>query len=142
MASFNNVQFAGNCTRDPELKEVGSTKLCKFGLAVTETYKGEKKTMFFDVEVWGAQADAVSKYVTKGSPVLVAGKLKMNEWMDNAGAKRVTPVVVANQVVFLSSKRSDSEDQAPMPFNKNREHIEKMDPNTGQALMDFDALPF
>ena len=141
MASFNNVQFAGNCTRDPEFKEVGSTKLCKFGLAVTETYKGEKKTIFFDVEVWGAQADAVSKYVAKGSPVLVAGKLKMNEWTDNAGAKRVTPVVVANQVVFLSSKRSDADDQAPMPFGKANTQIKIATPE-GQALMDFDALPF
>lgn len=140
--SFNLVVLEGRLTRDPELKNVGSTQVCKFALAVSRKFKDTEETIFMDIAVWGAQAPACGQYLKKGSNALVQGSLKEEKWNAQDGTPKSKFVVNADKVVFLGGKKTDSDEQAPMPFNKNREHIEKMDPGTGQALMDFDALPF
>ncbi len=140
--SFNLVVLEGRLVRDPELKNVGSTQVCKFALAVSRKYKDTEETIFPDIAVWGAQAPACGQYLKKGSNVLVQGVLREEKWNAQDGTPKTKIVVNADKVVFLGGKKDDRDDQAPMPFGKNREHIEKMDPSTGQALMDFDALPF
>ncbi|HUV85223.1 MAG TPA: single-stranded DNA-binding protein [Methanosarcinales archaeon] len=134
--SFNKVILQGNIVRDPEIKAAGSSQVCKFTLAISHKYKEVEEVIFMDIAVWGPQADACSKWLKKGSSALVSGRLKQESWKAQTGEERSKFVVVAEQVVFLNSKS----DSAPMPLRK--EHIKSMDPNTGQALMDFDALPF
>ena len=76
----------GNLTRDPEMKTTPKgTPVCQLGMAVNRTYKdpsGEQheETTFVDIEAWGWQAETISKYVSKGRPLFVEGRLKLDTW--------------------------------------------------------------
>jgi single-strand DNA-binding protein len=111
MASFNQVILVGNLTRDPELRVTPKgTAICQFGLAVNRQYKDDSgqtrdETTFVDIEAWGKQGELVSKYLTKGSPALVQGRLKLDQWEDKqTQQKRSKLKVVLENVQFLSSR--------------------------------------
>jgi len=86
MASFNRVILLGNVTRDPELRYISSgTAVTDAGLAVNDRRKnasGEwvEETTFVDVTLWGRTAEVAGEYVTKGSPLLIEGRLKLDTW--------------------------------------------------------------
>jgi single-strand DNA-binding protein len=108
MASFNKVILMGNLTRDPELRYTPKgTAIAKIGLAVNRVWTneaGEKKedVTFIDVDVFGRTAENVGQYMRKGRPILVEGRLKLDQWDDKAtGAKRSKLGVVAETVQFL-----------------------------------------
>ncbi len=110
MASFNRVILMGNLTRDPELRTLQSgMRVAKLGLAVSENWRdrttGELKEMvcFVDVDVWDRQADLCAQYLTKGRPVLVEGRLRMDEWTTKEGEKRTKHVVRADNIRFVGS---------------------------------------
>src|SRR5882724_4261880 len=111
MASLNKVFLIGNLTRDPELRVTPKgTAICQFGLAVNRQFKDESgqtrdETTFIDIEAWGKQGELVSKYLSKGSPCMVEGRLKLDQWEDKtSGAKRSKLKVVLDNVQFLSSR--------------------------------------
>ncbi len=112
MAYLNKVFLIGNLTRDPELRVTPKgTAICQFGLAVNRQFKDESgqtrdETAFIDIEAWGKQGELVSKYLTKGSPAMVEGRLKLDQWEDKtSGQKRSKLKVVLENVQFLSSGR-------------------------------------
>ena len=86
MASFNRVVLVGNLTRDPELRSTPSgATVAAIGLAVNERRKDQggnwiEETSFFDVDVWNRSAEVLRDYTTKGSPILVEGRLKQDVW--------------------------------------------------------------
>lgn len=151
--SFQITVAQGNITRDIDLKQVGATHLAKFAVAISRKYKGKSEewiedVLFLDVAVWGAQALSCAKYLAKGSSVLVQGTLKNEEWTDaktNAPKNRI--VLYADKVVFLGNKRTNennnSDEQAPMPFGKENQHLKNATPE-GQGLIDMNSmgLPF
>lgn len=111
MAYLNKVFLIGNLTRDPELRVTPKgTAICQFGLAVNRQFKDESgqtrdETAFIDIEAWGKQGELVSKYLTKGSPAMVEGRLKFDSWEDKqSGQKRSKLKVVLENVQFLSSR--------------------------------------
>ncbi len=111
MAYLNKVFLIGNLTRDPELRVTPKgTAICQFGLAVNRQFKDESgatrdETTFIDIEAWGKQGELVSKYLTKGSPAMVEGRLKLDQWEDKtSGQKRSKLKVVLDNVQFLSSR--------------------------------------
>ena len=111
MAYLNKVFLIGNLTRDPELRTTPKgTAICQFGIAVNRQFKDESgasrdETTFVDIEAWGKQAELVSKYLTKGAPALVEGRLKLDQWEDKqSGQKRSKIKVVLDNVQFLSSR--------------------------------------
>ena len=111
MASLNKVFLIGNLTRDPELRVTPKgTAICQFGLAVNRQFKDESgqtrdETTFIDIEAWGKQGELVSKYLSKGSPAMVEGRLKLDQWEDKtSGQKRSKLKVVLDNVQFLSSR--------------------------------------
>ena len=109
---INSVVIGGNLTREPMVKEVtGGRKVATFTVASNRTFlsNGEKKkeVSFIDVDVWGVAADNCGKYLTKGSPVVVTGRLKQEQWQTDAGEKRSRVKVLASNVQFLSSKAAD-----------------------------------
>jgi single-strand DNA-binding protein len=120
---FNRVLLGGNLTRDPELKFVGAknTALAKFGMAVNETYKasdGTKKerTVFVDVAAWGGMAEVIDKYLSKGAPIFIEGRLEFSQWEDKTtGQKRSKLSVVAEQFQFVGSKKDDSASESSDP---------------------------
>jgi single-strand DNA-binding protein len=112
MAYLNKVFLIGNLTRDPELRVTPKgTAICQFGLAVNRQFKDESgqtrdETAFIDIEAWGKQGELVSKYLTKGSPAMVEGRLKLDQWEDKqSGQKRSKLKVVLENVQFLSGGR-------------------------------------
>jgi single-strand DNA-binding protein len=108
MAYLNKVFLIGNLTRDPELRVTPKgTAICQFGLAVNRQFKDESgqmrdETTFVDIEAWGKQGELVSKYLTKGSPAMVEGRLKLDQWEDKtSGQKRSKLKIVLDNVQFL-----------------------------------------
>ncbi len=110
MASFNKVILVGNLTRDPELRYTPKgTAIAKVGLAVNRVWTneaGEKKeeVTFVDVDVFGRTAENVGKYMRKGRPILIEGRLRLDQWDDKATGKKMQKLgVVAETVQFLGS---------------------------------------
>jgi single-strand DNA-binding protein len=110
MASFNKVILVGNLTRDPELRYTPKgMAIAKVGLAVNRVWTneaGEKKeeVTFVDVDVFGRTAENVGQYMRKGSPILIEGRLRLDQWDDKqTGQKRSKLGVVAETVQFLGS---------------------------------------
>ncbi|HKX60269.1 MAG TPA: single-stranded DNA-binding protein [Verrucomicrobiae bacterium] len=123
MANFNKVILAGNLTRDPELRYTPAGKaIAKFGMAINRNWTtdtGEKKeeVTFVDIDSFGRQAEVISQYLKKGRPVLVEGRLKLDQWDDKqTGQKRSRLGVVLESFSFLDSGgRGDSAGAAPAP---------------------------
>ena len=109
MASYNRVILMGNLTRDPEVRFVPSGRaVADLGLAVNEKYKNSEgdfveRTDFFDITVWGPQGENCGKYLEKGRPVLVEGRLRLDTWENDQGEKRSKVKVIADRVQFLGS---------------------------------------
>jgi single-strand DNA-binding protein len=110
MASFNRVILVGNLTRDPELRYITTgTAVTDLGLAMNDRRKnaaGEwvEEPVFVDVTLWGRQAETASEYLTKGSPVLIEGRLKYDTWETSDGQKRSKLRVVGERMQFLGSR--------------------------------------
>ena len=108
MGGLNKVFLIGNLTRDPELRVTPKgTAICQFGLAVNRQYKDESgatrdETAFIDIEAWGKQGELCSKYLQKGSPAFIEGRLRFDSWEDKqSGQKRNKLKVVLDNVQFL-----------------------------------------
>jgi single-strand DNA-binding protein len=114
MASFNKVILMGNLTRDPETRVTATgLTICKLGLAVSRVYStkdGERReeTTFVDIDAFGKQAEVVTKYFRKGKPILVEGRLKLDQWETNDGQKRSKMGVVMETFQFVGN-RDDSD---------------------------------
>jgi single-strand DNA-binding protein len=106
--SFNKITIVGNLGRDPELKFTGQgNPVCTFSVATNSKTRdkdeGEKSPTWFRVTVWGRQAEAAAKYLTKGRPVYVEGRLRAEEWQDRDGKTRYSLDVQATDVQFIDS---------------------------------------
>lgn len=110
----NSVTIVGRAGRDPEMRyfESGRVKTT-FSLAVNRPTK-ERETDWFDVELWGRQAEIASEYVRKGSLVGIEGRLDFSRWTDDQGAKHVRPYVHGINLRLLGSKK-DSGGDMPAP---------------------------
>ena len=118
---LNKIIIMGRLTRDPELRRTGSgTAVTSFSLACDRDFKsqsGEKETDFIEAVAWKNTAEFVSKYFRKGRMAVVEGRLQIRDWTDKAGNKRTTAEVVADNVYFADSKRSESDDNQKENFN-------------------------
>ncbi|MBT65487.1 MAG: single-stranded DNA-binding protein [Puniceicoccaceae bacterium] len=110
MASFNKVILMGNLTRDPETRvTVNGLTICKLGLAVSRVFStkdGERReeTTFVDIDAFGKQAEVITKYFRKGKPILVEGRLKLDQWETNEGQKRSKLGVVLENFQFVGGR--------------------------------------
>ena len=110
MASFNRVILLGNVTRDLELRYTPSgMAVTDLGMAVNDKRKnaaGEwiEEATFVDVTLWGRTAEVASEYLSKGSPVLIEGRLKLDSWENNDGQKRSKLKVVGEKMQLLGSR--------------------------------------
>lgn len=149
MASFNRVILLGNLTKDPEVRYTPSgLAVGDLRLAVSRKFKtaeGENRdeTCFVGVTVWGRQAETCTEYLSKGSPVLIEGRLKYDEW-EKDGQKHNRITVVAERVQFLGSRgaggpRGEAPGRTPTPA-RDEPPAEGMPPAAG--TQDDDNLPF
>ncbi len=110
--SLNSVNIMGNLTRDPELKYTPSGKaVCSLSIANNRIYTkdGERtsEVSYFDVDVWGTSAENCSKYLSKGSGIIVEGRLKQDRW-EKDGKTQSRVRISANAVHFMPKKREDA----------------------------------
>jgi single-strand DNA-binding protein len=147
MASFNKVILVGNLTRDPELRYTPKgTAIAKIGLAVNRVWTneaGEKKeeVTFVDVDVFGRTAENVGQYMRKGRPILVEGRLRLDQWDDKqTGQKKSKLGVVAETVQFLGSAPGASEGAAPAAPRAARPAA--AEPVEGYGPPESDDVPF
>jgi single-strand DNA-binding protein len=108
---MNKVYLIGNLTRDPEVSETSTgTALCRFSIAVNRNYadeNGERIADYFNITTWRGQAEVCGKYLKKGSKVAIIGSLQNRSYEDKDGIKRTVTDIVASEVEFLSSNRSE-----------------------------------
>ena len=109
---LNHITIMGRLVRDPELRRTGSgVAVASFRVAVDRDYQskdgGERKADFIDCVAWRQTGEFVSKYFTKGSMIVVSGRLQIRSWTDKDGNKRRTAEVVADNVYFGESRRSN-----------------------------------
>ena len=114
MANLNKVMLIGNLTRDPELRVTPKgTAICTFSLAVNRKFKDEsggerEEVTYIDIEAWGKSGENISKYCTKGRPLFVEGRLRLDQWEDKTTKeKRSRMKVVCENFQFLGSGRAD-----------------------------------
>ncbi|HZV34376.1 MAG TPA: single-stranded DNA-binding protein [Verrucomicrobiae bacterium] len=116
MASYNKVILIGNLTRDPELRYTPKgMAIAKLGIAVNRTWRNEageskEEVTFIDVDAFGRQAETLAQYLKKGSPLMIEGRLKLDQWDDKqTGQKRSKMGVVLEGFQFLGGGKGGGE---------------------------------
>ena len=114
MANLNKVMLIGNLTRDPELRVTPKgTAICQFSLAVNRKFKDEsggerEEVTYVDIEAWGKSGENISKYCTKGRPLFVEGRLRLDQWEDKTTKeKRSRMKVVLENFQVLGGGRAE-----------------------------------
>ena len=140
MANFNKVLLIGNLTRDPQLSYLPSqTAVVEFGLAVNRRWTGkdgEKKedTCFVDCQAFAGQAETINKYLSKGSPVFVEGRLKFDSWTAQDGSKRSKHRVTVETFQFLGGGPRTNDGQGRQSTSQGA--VDQSQPSSG------DDIPF
>ena len=134
--SLNTVNIMGNLTRDPELKYLPSGKsVCSLSIANNRVYtsKGEKVTevSYFDVEVWGPMGENCAKYLSKGSGLIVEGRLKQDRW-EKDGKMQSRVRISANNIHFLPKRGEQTVGNQPQPEIESPENV----PASGSTAWD------
>lgn len=121
---MNKVIIIGRLTKDVELLETpGGTPLARLSVAVNRSYKnsdGEREADFFNVTVWGNQAENCSKYLEKGRQVAIQGELRNDTYTDKNGDKRTSTTINAQEVEFIESAATSGEKVKKSRLNCNR----------------------
>ena len=109
--NINRVVLTGNLTRDPELRSLPSgMSVCNLRIASNTRRKGasgewEDKANYFDVTVWGAQGENCARFLSKGRPIALDGRLEWREWEAQDGSgKRQSVEIIADSVQFLGGR--------------------------------------
>ncbi|MAI66635.1 MAG: single-stranded DNA-binding protein [Phycisphaerae bacterium] len=114
MATYNKVLIMGNLTRDPELKQTPNNQsVAQIGLALNRKFKDREGNMreevtYVECEAWGRTAEVMSQYLSKGKPVFIEGRLKLDQWQDKDGNNRSKMKVVIESFQFIDSKGGQS----------------------------------
>ena len=113
---LNRYTATGNLTSDPVLRELPSgSKVCELRIANNGLGRGDREAVgFLNVSVYGKAAEICARYLAKGRPVAIDGRLEWHEWPQD-GAKRSAIGVVANSVKFLGTRDSQAAGEDPEP---------------------------
>ena len=137
---INKVILIGNVGKDPEVRHLDSgVAVASFPLATSETYRNKNNekvtnTEWHNIVIWRGLAEVAEKYVKKGNPLYIEGKIRTRSWDDKDGNKRYTTEIVADNMQMLGSKQSN-EESASAPENATVENLEN-------TPTEEDDLPF
>lgn len=142
MASYNRVVLLGNLTRDPELRYIPSgTAVSEIGLAVNDRVKKNDQwvdeTTFVDVTLWGRTAEVANEYLSKGSSILIEGRLKLDTW-EKDGQKRSKLRVVADKMQMVGARGGGS---GPRGGGEQQSQESSVQP-AGPSMPPADEIPF
>jgi single-strand DNA-binding protein len=112
MPSYNRVIFAGHLTRDPQTKHLtGDNSVTEFGLAANRKFKDKEEVCFIDCAAFGKTGETIAKFCQKGRPLLVEGRLKLDQW-EKDGQKRSRLSVVVENFQFLGEGKGGQSEPA------------------------------
>ena len=144
---LNHIVIMGRLTRDPELRRTGTgLAVASFNVAVDRDFPNkdtnEKETDFIDCVAWRQKGEFVSKYFTKGSLIVVSGRLQIRNWEDKDGNKRKTAEIVVEDVYFGGSKKENSESntQQASPYTNTPYYSPFNAGGIKTAVTDFELL--
>ena len=147
MASYNRVILVGNLTRDVELRYIPSgTAVSDIGLAVNDRRKNAEgewvdETTFVDVTLWGRTAEVAAEYLSKGSPLLIEGRLKYDTW-EADGQKRSKLRVVGERMQMLSSRQGGDGRSSSGSGGVHQGSSDDASPEPHRAAAGGDDIPF
>lgn len=143
--SINSVIVSGNLTRDPELRSTASgMPVLGFGIAVNDrrrnqqTGEWEDYPNFIDCTMFGARAESVSRFLSKGSKVAIEGKLRWSQW-ERDGEKRSKIEIIVNEIEFMSRRKDGEEVYPPAPQNQTSSQPQ---PISAPASIYDEDIPF
>lgn len=151
--SINRVVISGNLTRDPELRQTaGGMAVLGFGVAVNDRRKNQQTgewedvPNFIDCTMFGARAEALSRFLSKGSKVAIEGKLHWSQW-EREGQKRSKIEVIVDQIEFMSAgngqAQANASQQATMPAPAQPQQTAPVAPAPSMYdIYDEQSLPF
>lgn len=145
---MNKIFFDGRVVRDPELRYISTgTALLSFSIANDVGFKDNKKTNFFDCDLWGKKAEGLADYITKGKPLIIVGEVTTDTWDDReTGKKRYKQKVRVTEISFMMQDK----DQQPATRAVNDPPRQKPDlsgtafgeDSTSDPELYDDAIPF
>lgn len=128
MQGVNKVIIVGTLGSDPEVKAVGKSTVARLSVATNESWTDDRgkqtRTEWHRVQVWGKLAEICGKYLAKGRPVYVEGKLQTRQWEDQQGQKRYTTEIVASTVQFLPDGKGRNENSSGRSGRNSRSEEE------------------
>ena len=126
MPALNIVHLIGNLTRNPELRVTSAgTSICQFGIAINRKFKDgtgaeREEVLFLDCEAWGKAGDVIAQYVTKGRPLYVGGRLKLDQWEDKTTHEKKSKIkVVVENFQFLGNLHDAAQKPAAQEYDSN-----------------------
>ena len=144
MAFYNRVVLMGNLTRNPEVRVIpnSDTSVARTSIAVNRKYKDKEEAMFIDIVAYGRSAEIMGEFLTKGSSILVEGRLSMNSW-EQDGVRRTKHEVVVDNFQMIGSRKDRSDnynnsEDYEKPSSSNRYN----DDNASSKMIDDDDVPF
>ena len=110
-ADINHIVLVGRAGRDPEIRYFDSGKvIATFSIAINRPSK-EPVTDWFDIEIWGKQAEIAGEYIKKGSLIGIEGKIRWDSWNSkDTGELNIKPMVIADNIRLLGSKKDNNTD--------------------------------
>lgn len=155
MPSFNQVILIGHLCADPEMKITPSQmEVCNFRIGVNNSRKdsnGNKRdeVLFIDCTAFGKTAETISQYFQKGKPILIVGRLRLEQWEDKNGGKRSKHTITVDRFTFVGGDGGSQEQQPPQqrqPYPRNRETVKAGASNEAPPMDDGafkeDDIPF
>jgi single-strand DNA-binding protein len=154
MAAFNKVILLGNLTRDPETRVTpGGLTICKLSLATNRKYKDrdgndKEEVTYVDIDSFGKQAEILSKFLGRGSPLFIEGRLQLDSWEGPGGEKRSKLKVVLENFQFVGGRGGDSDssnsgsdyDDSPAPRSQSSSRRGNSAPAVDEDI--DDNIPF
>ena len=145
MASLNKVMLIGNLGRDPEIRFTpDGSQVASFSLATTDFWTDkngvrQQSTEWHNIVAWARLADLSKRFLSKGRPVYVEGRIRTREWTDRDGNKRRTTEIIASNMVLLGSRAESAEQPASAPASAAAAEPE---PAIQEGGITDDDLPF
>ena len=148
--SVNRVFLIGNVGKDPEVRQAdGGLKVSSFTLATTERYKAKDgsykdNTEWHNIVAWRGTAEVVEKFVKKGTPLYVEGRIRTRSWDDQQGNKRYITEIIADNVQLLGKKEDSQPAQQvqPKPQVQQRPQVQRTTAMPYPTVEDDGDLPF
>jgi len=146
MPSLNKVMLIGNLGRDPEVRFTpDGSPVASFSIATSEAWTDkngtrQERTEWHNIVAWNKLADLAKRYLAKGRPVYVEGRIRTREWDDRDGNKRKTTEIIATQIVLLGSRPPGTESGAtPQAVQRS---VPEAEPALGEGTITDEDIPF